>query len=184
MKTAKGFTLIELVVVIIILGILAVTAAPKFISLSDDANLSVVQGTRGALKDAVTHSHLFWQIHGNGAEAADLPDLHDGSFNFNSTGYPVESGDRLSSGHGVITSPNANMCGRLWNGLLDHSPELDRSGEGNKTGSGNTVFYYSVEGGVFKVNNPVAGTCIYALMGDDAIQIQYDSNTGNVTLIQ
>ncbi|MGL4750761.1 MAG: type II secretion system protein, partial [Shewanella sp.] len=37
MKRQQGFTLIELVVVIIILGILAVTAAPKFINLQSDA---------------------------------------------------------------------------------------------------------------------------------------------------
>ncbi len=37
MKKNKGFTLIELVVVIVILGILAVTAAPKFLGISRDA---------------------------------------------------------------------------------------------------------------------------------------------------
>ncbi|WP_219592386.1 prepilin-type N-terminal cleavage/methylation domain-containing protein, partial [Aeromonas salmonicida] len=37
MKKQAGFTLIELVIVIIILGILAVTAAPKFLNLQGDA---------------------------------------------------------------------------------------------------------------------------------------------------
>ncbi|PKI12662.1 type II secretion system protein [Colwellia sp. 12G3] len=40
--SSKGFTLIELVVVIVILGILAVTAAPKFIGLSKDAKVAVL----------------------------------------------------------------------------------------------------------------------------------------------
>ncbi|QYJ94197.1 type II secretion system protein [Shewanella spartinae] len=54
MNKQKGFTLIELVVVIIILGILAVTAAPKFINLQSDARKSTVEGMKGALQGANT----------------------------------------------------------------------------------------------------------------------------------
>jgi len=52
MKKQQGFTLIELVVVIIILGILAVTAAPKFINLQGDARASALQGLKGAIQGA------------------------------------------------------------------------------------------------------------------------------------
>jgi MSHA pilin protein MshA len=52
MKKQQGFTLIELVVVIIILGILAVTAAPKFINLQGDARASTLQGVKGAIQGA------------------------------------------------------------------------------------------------------------------------------------
>ncbi|MGO2497035.1 MAG: type II secretion system protein [Vibrio litoralis] len=52
MKKQGGFTLIELVVVIVILGILAVTAAPKFLNLQDDAKVSAVKGLAGAMKGA------------------------------------------------------------------------------------------------------------------------------------
>ncbi|ELE7135226.1 type II secretion system protein [Vibrio harveyi] len=52
MKRQGGFTLIELVVVIVILGILAVTAAPRFLNLQSDARESSLQGLKGAIDGA------------------------------------------------------------------------------------------------------------------------------------
>jgi len=52
MRTQKGFTLIELIIVIVVLGILAVTAAPQFFNFSSDAKTSVVKGMEGSIKGA------------------------------------------------------------------------------------------------------------------------------------
>ncbi|WP_351122018.1 type II secretion system protein [Shewanella sp. T24-MNA-CIBAN-0130] len=54
MQKQQGFTLIELVVVIIILGILAVVAAPKFINLQGDARASALSGLKAAIQGANT----------------------------------------------------------------------------------------------------------------------------------
>ena len=56
-RKQKGFTIIELVVVIVILGILAAVAFPKFQDLSGDARTAVVNGTAAALKSAAVISY-------------------------------------------------------------------------------------------------------------------------------
>lgn len=53
MKTTQGFTLIELIIVIVILGILTVTAAPRFFGLSSSAQKSLVEGMTPTLYSAV-----------------------------------------------------------------------------------------------------------------------------------
>lgn len=52
MKRNQGFTLVELVIVIVILGILAVTAAPKFLNLSGDAKAGTLQAVKASLESA------------------------------------------------------------------------------------------------------------------------------------
>ncbi len=53
-KKQSGFTLIELIVVIVILGIMAAIAGPRFVDLQSDARLSVMQGVEGSIRSAAT----------------------------------------------------------------------------------------------------------------------------------
>lgn len=56
-RNQKGFTLIELVMVIVILGILAAFALPRFADLGGDARSSSLQGLAGAMKSAASIAH-------------------------------------------------------------------------------------------------------------------------------
>lgn len=56
-QAQAGFTLIELIVVIVILGILAATALPRFASLGGDARVSSLNAVRGALSTTVAMAH-------------------------------------------------------------------------------------------------------------------------------
>jgi MSHA pilin protein MshA len=71
----QGFTLIELVVVIIILGILAVTAAPKFMNLQGDAYASTLTGLKASLQGANTLVYSKAAIAGKEKSATETIDI-------------------------------------------------------------------------------------------------------------
>ncbi len=89
MKKQNGFTLIELVVVIIILGILAVVAAPKFINLSSDAREAALQGVAGSIKGANAMVHAKAQVAG----VAEEPTAN---VNLNGTAFVARIGKALT----------------------------------------------------------------------------------------
>jgi prepilin-type N-terminal cleavage/methylation domain-containing protein len=81
-RNEKGFTLIELIVVIVILGILSVIAVPKYLDLRADAEKGTAKGVTAALRGAVTIHHARYlmdntqdydaKIIANGIETEDI----------------------------------------------------------------------------------------------------------------
>ncbi|MDX1677890.1 prepilin-type N-terminal cleavage/methylation domain-containing protein [Arsukibacterium sp.] len=67
MKRQNGFTLIEIVIVIIILGLLAATALPKFLDLTSEAEDVAVEGIAGGYASAVGLVRAQWEVAGRPA---------------------------------------------------------------------------------------------------------------------
>ncbi|HEY4214747.1 MAG TPA: prepilin-type N-terminal cleavage/methylation domain-containing protein [Steroidobacteraceae bacterium] len=64
-SSQRGFTMIELVVVIVILGILAAFALPRFMGLENQARVAALNGMAGSIRSAANMAHGVWMANGN-----------------------------------------------------------------------------------------------------------------------
>ncbi|MEH8160658.1 prepilin-type N-terminal cleavage/methylation domain-containing protein [Aeromonas veronii] len=128
MKRQAGFTLIELVIVIIILGILAVTAAPKFLNLQGDARQAAADGVKASLQSAsqlVYSKAALLGIEGSSGAVSIAGDTIQTSY-----GYPVNADvkktvtldgwDQVSGSDGIFKPNNAanSQCQVVYNNNL------------------------------------------------------------------
>jgi len=151
LNTQQGFTLIELVVVIVILGILAATAAPKFIDLTGDAKASTIEAVRGSVESATTMVHAKALIAGDteGNGGLDLDGVLDASGN--TTDEVVLSDSWPSS---AITT---------WDEIIEINPD-DFAAVANNT----TIIWYHTQDEALNRNQAIATNCyvLYTESGD------------------
>ncbi|WP_286262986.1 type II secretion system protein [Thalassotalea atypica] len=132
MKEQSGFTLIELVIVVVILGFLAVTAIPKFIDLTDQAKQANIEGMAGGFATGVSLVRAQWEAEGRPDDGTRNIVSYDGTTlaltdetaNIR-PGYPVGiSGTNGANGVvGTAAMTNA-LCIDLWQSIFTQPPSI------------------------------------------------------------
>ncbi|MCL1052217.1 type II secretion system GspH family protein [Shewanella abyssi] len=114
---SKGFTLIELVVVIIILGLISIVAAPRFVSLNQDAHDAAIHNVFGSFTTAVGLYHSCWLASGSSGYETNLRCYGAGDLDSTATGFPLGL-ETAQSENGTVLQ--GDYCKQVWEGLLDN----------------------------------------------------------------
>ncbi|VVC85303.1 type II secretion system protein [Sideroxydans sp. CL21] len=109
MRKQQGFTLIELIVVIVILGILAATALPRFINVQTDARIASVNGVAGALRSAVSLVEAKYMI--VGSSTATTVTMMDGTLVTVTAGSGVPVATAAGIGNAMQTGSSGLIDG-------------------------------------------------------------------------
>lgn len=166
MKKQSGFTLIELVIVVVILGFLAVTAIPKFLDLTDQATKANIEGMAGGFATGVSLARAQWEAEGRPQDGSSRNAVvYDGlevllttedTANGIRPGYIVSSTSGEDDGATLGAGFDSGNCIDVWNSILQQPPKLTDS---TTTLNGDTSMQYYVD----KTGTGATTTCFYYL---------------------
>lgn len=168
MKRQSGFTLIELVVVIVILGILAATAAPKFMNLQSDARISALNGLKASVKSASAMIYSKAILAGKEKDATGKKVCANGPEADDCT-------DKITIAYGYPTADAAGIIATLQDGAANCTSftctdgTADDWGYATKEGSTGVIYIFSVNA-PDKENCAIKYTAPTALNGTPKIE--------------
>ncbi|WP_336368435.1 prepilin-type N-terminal cleavage/methylation domain-containing protein [Marinobacter sp. C2H3] len=163
-KPARGFTLIELVVVIAILAILAAVALPRFARLSEQAHQSSIRATAGALAAGVALVKTQWLSNGYTAAATNVQGFGNDNVDVSGDGWPTATDNTLN------TNMTTARCQQVWQGLLQsNAPTITGANPDYTAGTQDDA------------DGDPGADCVFTYQPDgQGSTIVYDADTGDV----
>lgn len=181
MKKQSGFSLVELVVVIVILGLLAAAALPKFLDVTDEAKKASIEGVAGGFATAVLSARAQWEaqarptnadgenvVNYDGVDFLLTQSVSSGSSTGFRDGYPIALNDNRNGA--TATSATADACLNLMQELLQNPPEVVL------TGADSSDAKYTA--GLVSGSD---SACLYSQVGSEHT-FTYTITTGRVTV--
>ncbi|OBT08598.1 prepilin-type N-terminal cleavage/methylation domain-containing protein [Vibrio sp. UCD-FRSSP16_10] len=182
----NGFTLIELAVIIVIVAVLAVVAAPRFLTVSSDARESMLKGVAAEFQQAINFGQQKWAIEGRAnSPQVNLPNYANGEVDFNDVGFPIGTDKNVAFKAPYNIGIGEPACSLLFEAILVTS--LTATQVFNQAES-HDFYARRVDGNLADGSGPYKTKCFYAYTKEGFNQdpdltshvIWYDSRTGNV----
>jgi len=159
MTLNKGFSLIELVIVVVLLSLLAATALPRFLNVTEEAEDATVEGVAGGFATAVSLARAEWEVEGRPKNEVTI-NMDGFNFHVNDLGYP--SGINTDVAPDSMTALN---CQEVLQAVLQSAPNSTTG-----TDISDARYYITVEttasGSVYTLPNGTSSTsrrCVFYL---------------------